>query len=570
MTSLKSLNIHDRVPEKAVHAHKDIARKFFLIKRIIDSMRFLPDLAKVYLTIVDVVIDETEAENCSLMLLDRDTGKLVIKAAKGRLDEKGRYYNQKVSRGRSFDISEGIAGKVAAEGRPFLIADTMKEKLFLDCGEPLSEIRSLLCVPIANQNGVLGVFNLSSPQPEVFNQDDQTVISAIADLAATTLSTFLLYEQLQELNESLEEKVSEKTAILKASEQKYRALVQGANDGIFIYRNGVFKFANRHFAEMLGYSTQDFSLESLNSGVSVEPTRRRLQEIEESLDREGSSSCFESTIVSKDGREVKVEVGATIVEYEGSRAVQSIVRDITSRKELERLKTNFLAMIAHELRTPIMIITGYNRMMLQGETGPLSPLQQKILNESKKSCDRLTTFAREVMDLSRMEAGKMELNLQEEEIGGCIEEIFREVEALAGKKKISLEIKVPGEKLPKILLDKSRIEQVLLNLTINAINYTPEGGEIRVEAQSPTGNFLEISVTDNGIGVPEEERRNIFDEFKVGKRTGGRDGVGLGLAICKNIIEAHGGKIRLEPGKKEGSRFIFTLPLKEQLRSIQV
>ena len=570
MTSLKSLNIHDRVPEKAVHAHKDMAREFSLIKRIIDSMRFLPDLAKVYLTIVDVVIDETEAENCSLMLLDRDTGKLVIKAAKGRLDEKGRYYNQKVSRGRSFDISEGIAGKVAAEGRPFLIADTMKEKLFLDCGEPLSEIRSLLCVPIANQNGVLGVFNLSSPQPEVFNQDDQTVISAIADLAATTLSTFLLYEQLQELNESLEEKVSEKTAILKASEQKYRALVQGANDGIFIYRNGVFKFANRHFAEMLGYSTQDFSLESLNSGVSVEPTRRRLQEIEESLDREGSSSCFESTIVSKDGREVKVEVGATIVEYEGSRAVQSIVRDITSRKELERLKTNFLAMIAHELRTPIMIITGYNRMMLQGETGPLSPLQQKILNESKKSCDRLTTFAREVMDLSRMEAGKMELNLQEEEIGGCIEEIFREVEALAGKKKISLEIKVPGEKLPKILLDKSRIEQVLLNLTINAINYTPEGGEIRIEAQSPTGSFLEISVTDNGIGVPEEERRNIFDEFKVGKRTGGKDGVGLGLAICKKIIEAHGGKIWLEPGKKEGSRFIFTLPLKEQLRSIQV
>ena len=570
MTSRESLDIYDQVPEKAVHARKDMAREFSLIKRIINSMRFLPDLAKVYLTIVDVVIDETEAENCSLMLLDKDTGKLVIKAAKGKQDEKGRYYNQKVSHGRSFDISEGIAGKVAEEDRPFLIADTMKEKLFLGFGKPLSEIRSLLCVPIASQNGVLGVFNLSSSQPEVFNQDDQIVISTIADLAATTLSTFLLYEQLQELNKSLEEKVREKTAILKASEQKYRALVQGANDGIFIYRNGLFKFANRHFAEMLGYSTQDFSLESLNNGVSVEPARRHLQEIEESLDRKGSSSCFESTIVSKDGREVEVEIGATIVEYEGSRAIQSIVRDITSRKELERLKTNFLAIIAHELRTPIMVITGYNRMMLQGEAGPLSLLQQKILNESKKSCDRLTSFAREVMDLSRMESGKVELNLQEEEIGGCIEEIFREVETLAGNKKISLEMKVPGEKLPKIFLDKSRIGQVLVNLTINAINHTPEGGEIMVEAQSPTGNFLKISVTDNGIGVPEEERRNIFDEFKVGKRTGGKDGVGLGLAICKKIIEAHGGKIWLEPGKKEGSRFIFTLPLKERLRGIQV
>ncbi len=570
MTSRESLDIYDQVPEKAVHARKDMAREFSLIKRIINSMRFLPDLAKVYLTIVDVVIDETEAENCSLMLLDKDTGKLVIKAAKGKQDEKGRYYNQKVSHGRSFDISEGIAGKVAEEDRPFLIADTMKEKLFLGFGKPLSEIRSLLCVPIASQNGVLGVFNLSSSQPEVFNQDDQIVISTIADLAATTLSTFLLYEQLQELNKSLEEKVREKTAILKASEQKYRALVQGANDGIFIYRNGLFKFANRHFAEMLGYSTQDFSLKSLNNDFSVDPARRRLQEIEESLDRKGSSSCFESTIVSKDGREVEVEIGATIVEYEGSRAIQSIVRDITSRKELERLKTNFLAIIAHELRTPIMVITGYNRMMLQGEAGPLSLLQQKILHESKKSCDRLTSFAREVMDLSRMESGKVELNLQEEEIGGCIEEIFREVETLAGNKKISLEMKVPGEKLPKIFLDKSRIGQVLVNLTINAINHTPEGGEIMVEAQSPTGNFLKISVTDNGIGVPEEERRNIFDEFKVGKRTGGKDGVGLGLAICKKIIEAHGGKIWLEPGKKEGSRFIFTLPLKERLRGIQV
>ncbi len=570
MTSRESLDIYDQVPEKAVHARKDMAREFSIIKRIIDSMRFLPDLVKVYLTIVDVVIDETEAENCSLMLLDRDTGKLVIKAAKGKQDERDMCYNQKVSRGRSFDISEGIAGKVAKEGRPFLIADTMKEKLFLYFGEPLSQIRSLLCVPIINEDGVLGVFNLSSSQPEIFSLDDQIVISAIADLAATTLSTFLLYEKFQELNKSLEEKVREKTAILKASEQKYRALVQGASDGIFIYRNGVFKFANRHFADMLGYSAQDFSLESLNNGVSVEPARRHLQEIEESLDRKGKSSRFEFTIIGRDGREVEVEVGVTIVEYEGKHAIQGIVRDITSRKELERLKTNFLATIAHELRTPIMVITGYNRMMLQGEAGPLSSLQQKIMNESKKSCDRLTSFAREVMDLSRMEAGKMDMNLQEEEIGGCIEEIFREVEALAGKKKISLEMKVPDEKLPRILLDKSRIEQVLVNLTINAINYTPEGGEIRVEAQSPTGNFLEISVTDNGIGVPEEERRNIFDEFKVGKRTGGKDGVGLGLAICKKIIEAHGGKIWLEPGKKEGSRFIFTLPLKERLRGIQV
>lgn len=554
----------EHIPEGSSRPCGGTAREFFIVKRIIDSMRFLPDSSKVYLTIVDVVIDESEAENCSLMLLDSDTGKLVIKAAKGRQDEKGSYYCQKVPGTRSFDPDKGIAGKVFREGRPFLVADAKKESLFLDLKGRSPDIRSLLCVPIANEKGIFGVFNLSSSRPGAFNRNDVTVIGTIAGLAATALSTSLLYEQLCELNESLEEKVRRQTAILRASEDKYRTLVQGASDGVFIFRSGVFEFANRRFAEMMGYSTQNFSLGRLNRVAAVEQIRRHLRKMEEGQKRTGSSFSFEATITSKDGKTVDVEVGASIIWYGEGRAIQGIVRDITSRKEMERLKTGFLAMIAHELRTPITVIAGYNRMMLEGETGPFNPLQQKILKECEKSCDRLTVFAREVMDISRMEAGKMELDLMVGEIEECIKEAFREAELLALSKRIILEKKIPGRNLPRIPFDKNRIVQVLVNLLTNAINYTPEGGHVEVEALPPAGGFLEISVTDDGVGIQPEERKAIFDEYHVGKMTGSRGGVGLGLAICKKIIEAHGGKIWLDPERKTGSRFIFTLPISEK------
>ena len=536
-------------------------REFSIVKRIIDSMRFLPNLAIVYLTIVDVVIDETEAENCSLMLLDRDTDMLIVKAAKGKRDKRGKYYDQKEYPGRGFGINEGIAGKVVKEGKPFLIADTKKEKLFIEFEGSACEIRSLLCTPIFNKDEVIGVFNLSSSRPGVFNQNDQIVLSTIANLAATTLSTTLLYEKLQKFNEKLEEKVKEKTAVSKASEQKYRALVQEANDGIFIFQDGVFKLTNGRFEEMLGCSSQDTSLKNLNMAGFVDRMEEYLQRVEGKPDKEKRSSHFEFTVTRGNGRKVEVEVNVITIEYEGNYAIQGIVRDITPRRELERSKADFLAMVAHELRTPITVITGYNRMLLKGEMGALNLPQQEILKESKKSCDRLTSFAREIIGLSRIETGKMKLNFQEEEINECINDAFRQVSTLARKKKITLEKRVSCQDLPKIALDRNRIEQVLVNLTTNAINYTLEGGKIEIAIRPPTGNFLEVWVMDNGIGVPPEEREIIFDKFRIGKRSNCNVAVGLGLAICKKIIKAHGGRIWMEPGEGGGSKFIFTLPL---------
>ena len=550
---------YEQVLEKTDRIYLNRSREFSILERIIDSMKFLPDLAKVYLTIVDVVIDETKAENCSLMLFNRDTNKLVVRAAKGKQDKRSRYYEKKKYQGKGFDISEGIAGRVVREGKPFLIADTEKEKSFIEFEGSSFKIKSLLCTPVFINDEVIGVFNLSSSRPGVFELSDLLVLNTITNLAASTLSTSLLYEDLQKLNETLEKKVEEKTEVLRASEQKYRALVQEANDGIFIFQDGEIKFANKRFEEILGYPAQKPLLRSPHNVVFVDRLEEYLSNMREKPDKKRGPSHFEFSAIRDDAEKLEIEMNVTIIEYDGSLAVQGIARDITTRRKTERLKSSFLVMAAHELRNPITVITGYNNMLLKGKAGPLNSQQGQILKESKKSCNRLANFAREVMEFSRIEAGKMRIDFQEGDISECIKSALMETGTLAQKKKITLEETIPSRDLPKIAFDNNRIEQVLVNLIVNAINYTPAGGKVEITVIPSLNNLLTVCVMDNGIGVPPAERETVFDEFRIGKRSA-NTGIGLGLAICKKIIEGHGGRIWVEPRKKGGSKFTFTLP----------
>ncbi len=538
-------------------------KEFSIIRRIINSMKFIPDLAKVYLTIVDVIIDETKAENCSLMLVDGDTGKLVVRAAKGEKDREGRYYDQDFDQRIGLGTGEGVAGKVVRDGKSYLVSDTKEEKLFVEHGESSLQIRSLLCTPIHNKDEVIGVFNLSSSRPGIFSRNDQLLLGTIANLASSTLQTSIIHEKLQKLNEKLQEKVEEKTAVLRASEQKYRALVQNAKDSIFIFQDGMLKYTNRSFEKMMGFPDKKDSYGKPKNNF-INCLEQCLMEGKSAPGLKEKPAYSEFEIIKEDGGKVEAEVSMSDIQYEGAKAIQGIVRDITSRKELEKMKANFVAMAAHELRTPIFVVTGYNKMLLKEIVGPLNDRQKQILKESSVSCERLTNFAKDIIEFSQIEAGKTELDLQEGDIGRCIKDAFREVITLAEKKDILIEEVIFCPDIPKIHFDKNKIVQVMVNLTQNAITYTHSGGKIAVKIKKCSVNdFLEVWVMDNGIGVPPVEREVIFDEFKVGRksRDTGKEGIGLGLAICKKIIEAHRGKIWVEPREGGGSKFIFTLPL---------
>lgn len=571
MTSEKGLEdrlsdaIRERVLSSQVLAetishHKNMARNFSIVRRVVDSMRHLPDLSMVYIAIVDIVVDEIEAENCSLMILDRYSNELVVKVAKGKRDKTGRFYDDKISCGKRFAVGTGIAGMVAKEGKPVIIGDTSEEKMFVNLEDSEIEVRSLLCVPVLDREGVIGVFNLSHSQVGAFCEDDHAILDAIANLASIALVSAGLFESLQRMNETLESRVREETEKVKAIEGKYRAVVQNATDGMFIVEDSVFRFTNKKFQDLVGYSAQELDSKKFRMVMSPDELSLFFWRMEGEPEGEELPSHYEITVIRKDGGRLEAEVSTAIINYEGRRAIQGILRDITPRKELDRLKSNFLAMAAHELRSPLTLITGYNKMLLKEEAGTLNDLQKKILKECNKNGKRLNAFAREVLELSKIEAGRMEFKFEEADIGDCIDKGLKQVKHLAKKKRVGLKKKLPYD-LPKLPLDRGKIRQVLVNLVENAISFSPPNEKVEIEARLASRGVVEVSVVDSGPGIPEDERELIFDEFMVGKKVNNREGTGLGLAICKKIIEAHKGRIWVKSQEGGGSRFIFVLPV---------
>jgi PAS domain S-box-containing protein len=238
-------------------------------------------------------------------------------------------------------------------------------------------------------------------------------------------------------------------------------------------------------------------------------------------------------------------------------------------EELNKIKTHFLAVATHEIRTPLSVMIGYNNFLLQERAGKLLSGQKKILTESVESGERLLNIVNEMLDFSRIETGRLDLHLKENDIGALLERVHRQMKIIADRTKIDFRLSIP-ELGMSFLYDPDRIEQVLVNLISNAIKFTPEGGRITLSAQVLDENgkrTVEISVADNGRGLSPAMMEKIFSEGQpfvahpvVPTQ---RKGVGLGLAISRRIVEAHKGRIWAESREGEGATFTFRLPFPE-------
>lgn len=234
--------------------------------------------------------------------------------------------------------------------------------------------------------------------------------------------------------------------------------------------------------------------------------------------------------------------------------------------ELNKTKTHFLAVATHEIRTPLSVIMGYNRFLLQDKAGGLNPEQTRILEESVQSCERLLNIVNEMLDFSRIESGKLELHNRESDILTLLRRVYRQMKIIADRERIELLLSLPEHPIP-LVYDADRIEQVLVNLISNAIKFTESGGVITLSVQESAengGGVLEISVSDTGVGLSRSIMDKLFDEYQPflakGVGTSRKKGVGLGLAISKKIVEAHGGRIWAKSEKGQGATFTFTLP----------
>lgn len=248
------------------------------------------------------------------------------------------------------------------------------------------------------------------------------------------------------------------------------------------------------------------------------------------------------------------------------------LREVNERlEEVNRLKTHFMAVATHELRTPLTVVMGYTRLLASGKLGVLTREQKKVLADTEKNCERLLSIVNGVLDLSKIEAGKMEINPREGNIVEVVRRVYRQMKIIADRSRLDLRLKAPRHPL-RGFFDPDRVEQVLMNLMSNAIKFTPEGGTIEVAVASRTegtgGESLQISVSDTGKGLPSEMLDKVFDEFhQISPQRSllGEKGTGLGLAISKKIVETHGGRIWAESEEGKGSTFCFTLPLSDHL-----
>ena len=226
-----------------------------------------------------------------------------------------------------------------------------------------------------------------------------------------------------------------------------------------------------------------------------------------------------------------------------------------------RHKSEFLASMSHELRTPLNAIIGFSEVLLDPTMPVTDEERLQFLTDVLVSGKHLLGLINEILDLAKVEAGKMELQIEPALLQDVIEAVSNTMRSLAAKKSIDLRTEC-DERLDLIPMDGARIKQVLLNLVGNAVKFTPEAGKIWVRAAAEDGE-AQIEVSDTGPGIPPEDRERIFLEFQqVGRDAGKPQGTGLGLALAKKFVEMHGGRIWVESEIGKGSLFSFTLPLR--------
>jgi len=348
----------------------------------------------------------------------------------------------------------------------------------------------------------------------------------------------------------------EQNQALAANSHRFAAVLDASHDGIaMLDQDGCFVLVNRRFGELLGSRSETL----VSQKASLQPLLRGHLE-----DTEGVAE----RIIEKDGdgpecRSLQFYT-APVQGEDGRESIGRIValRDITRERELDKLKTDFISVVSHELRTPLTSIKGYTDLLLSGATGEISELQGEFLSIIQSSTTRLSNLINDILDISRIESGTIEIKHEPIDYRRIVADTLRLMKAAADEKQISMDASLP-ETIPPVRGDIDKVAQVLGNLVSNAIKYTPEGGWVKVSLEITGEASVLTSVTDSGIGIAPEDQKRLFQKFFRADNTSTREagGTGLGLVIAKTIVELLGGAIWVESEPGRGTRFYFTLPL---------
>ena len=478
------------------------------------SVTSLLDPDKLLTRIVEATMYVTGAEEISLFLLDEETQELQLRAVQGVGEHEARPVR------RSAD--NAVVRQVMSTGQVAMIQTARTRKT-----DPL---QATLAVPLRARSGTIGVLHATNKMAmEPFSENDPYLLSVLADYAAIAIENARLFAEVEEQRTKLE-------TILTGSED---LIIVTDDDGLVLLLNPA--------------AANAFCLEK------VEMVGKPLLEV---ASNEALDQLFRLPGTGNGVRNLEVPLVDGRTFYASLSPVTDvgwalIMRDITHLKELDRMKSDFVATITHDLRSPLTAIQGSLRLLPQ--LGQLNDEQADFAKRAMRNVEHMDDLISSLLDIGRIEAG-LEMEMSAIHMDLVIEEAVSNLMGHAKSKGLVLRAIVLDD-LPLVTGNHMRLTQVMTNLLDNAIRYTPQGGSVTVRATAEA-DHVTVSVIDTGVGIPAKAKARIFDKFYrvEGPQAEESPGMGLGLATVKSIVEKHGGQVWVQSKVEEGSTFCFTLP----------
>ena len=494
-----------------------------------------------------------------LYVVESEQQELVMRAGVGRYTE---YLGHRLTRG------QGMSGAVWEIGEPMVLDDYSQ---WVNRQPGFEWVRAQVCLPLRVGLTIVGVIGLVYLEPgRYFSKEAIELLGRFGQLASLALENARLYDQVhQELQERqhADQQLQETLTEIERAQTKANAIFDATTDSMLLLApNQTILAVNRSFCEhffgsdprkAFGHPLTDYQAEAQR--LFDPPTA--LQELIAQTIADTEQS-FTQNIEQRAPQRRVIQLFSTPVRTKTAEHLGRlyVFRDVTKEREVDRMKSEFVSMVSHELRTPLTSIKGYVDLLQTGEVGELANEQREFLDIVKTNTDRLVELINELLDISRIEAGGVELKRAALDLPRLVQQVADAMLPQLRAKQHRLTLDLASD-LPAVWGDRDRVIQILTNFVSNAHKYTPAGGSITISARA-AGDHVRVDICDTGIGLSHEDQQQLFSKFFRAQNRATQEvvGTGLGLAITRSLIEMHGGEVWVESEPGKGSTFSFTLP----------